>query len=410
MQRRTVPFFSLAKQTQQIESTILQRLSHILQTQQFIGGTIIDSFEKELASYLGAEFAVSCNSGTDALWLALKALNLQKGSIVLTTPFSFIASASEVAAHEAHPVFIDIDPVTLTLCPKALEQWLTKSTRRKDNKTIHIATGMPVVGMIPVDLFGHCADYQALRDIADAWGLWIVEDACQSIGSKMKESGKMAGVLGDIAAISFYPTKNLGAFGDAGACVTNNPELAQRLVQLRNHGRASHYNYEELGINSRMDCMQAVVLSEKLKHLDTYNRHRRTLAARYHELLHDVAGLTLPAETFSTHVYHQYGVRLASKAMRDSLITYLEEKGIGTRVFYPELLSSIPFLATQPSLTEACSLAQKAVDTIICLPIWPELTLEDIDYVAATIKNFIAMHVAHDNTPASPRETQERNF
>lgn len=391
MKLRTIPFFSLEKQTKNLEAAITKRFSSLLASQQFIGGLIIEEFEKQLAIYLKTNYAISCNSGTDAIWLALKALNVQKNAIILTTPFSFIASASEILKFEAHPVFIDIDQASLTISPIALQTWLEINTVKKNNATIHRTTGMPISGIIAVDLFGLCADYAALKTIAAEWNLWIIEDACQAIGSRIGNS--MAGTLGDVAAISFYPTKNLGAFGDAGACSTNRPDLAEQILKLRNHGRKTHYDYEELGINSRMDCIQAEVLSEKLKHLDSFNSQRRSIAAYYNSRLAHLSGISTPQENMSFHVYHQYEIRFTTKELRDKCMDFLQERSIGTRVFYPMLLSAIPFLQTHPALTTVTPIAQKTVDTILCLPIWPELSQEDTAYVCDAIEQFVTINI-----------------
>ena len=410
MKKRNVPFFSLKKQTEQLKTSLIKTITNIIETQQFIGGSIITDFEKKLASQLNAAHTISCNSGTDALWLALKALQLQHNTIVLTTPFSFIASASEIVAHGAHPTFVDINPHTLTLCPLQLEQWLQQQTRRKGDVTIHIATGMPVVGIIPVDLFGQCADHTTIKAIADAWGLWIIEDACQAIGSSLdtsdvraQTSKRMAGTFGDIGTLSFYPTKNLGGIGDGGACITNNAELAQRLMQLRNHGRSTHYAYQELGINSRMDTIQAAALSIKLDHLDAFNKKRQHHAAHYHQQLANTPGITLPTALQSTHVYHQYAIRLTNNRLRDTLAQHLEQQDVGTRIFYPELLSDIPFLQTHATLASNYPVARNAVDTILCLPIWPELTEQDIAYVCHHIDVFMKQEATQAGAATNAR-------
>ena len=403
MQQRNIPSFSLQKQTADLKEALLKSITEVIDAQQFIGGPAVKEFEQKFAQYLGVEHTVSCNSGTDALWLSLKALEIQKDTIVLTTPYSFLASASEIAAHGAHPAFVDVDEQTFNLSPEKIELWLQKETRRKGNITIHTATGMPVVGMIVVDLFGQCADHKMLKDIADTWGLWIIEDACQSVGSALYSDGKeqMAGGFGDIATHSFYPTKNLSAMGDAGACTTNNPVLAERLTRLRNHGRSTHYAYEELGINSRMDTIQAAALNVKLDHLDSFTKKRQQHAAQYKELLGNTPGVTVPFNTGGKHVYHQYGILLETKSMRDKLDAYLKEQGIGTRIFYPELLSDLAFLKTHPALLSSCPVAQKSIDTILCLPIFPELEPEDIAYVCSKIKEFISAQAAVQQTVSS---------
>lgn len=396
MQQRNVPSFSLQKQTEQLKEELLKRITQVIDAQQFIGGPAVKEFEQNLAQYLNAENVISCNSGTDALWLALKALDIQKDTIVLTTPYSFIASASEIAAHGAHPAFIDIDEQNYNLSPEKVEEWLQKETRRKGNITIHTASGMPVVGMVVVDLFGQCADHKMFREIAETWGLWVVEDACQSIGSSMELDGKkqMAGTFGDISTFSFYPTKNLSALGDAGACVTNNPVLAEKLTRLRNHGRSTHYAYEELGINSRMDTIQATALSVKLELLDTFTKKRQQHAQAYNKQLASTPGLKIPQATIGEHAFHQYAIKLESQDKRNALADFLKEQGVGTRFFYPELLTDFSFLKKHPGLVSNCPVAQHNITTTLCLPMFPELEPEDIAYVCAKINEFMTSQEA----------------
>ena len=204
--KQTIPTFSMARQTKALRPQLMDALQNIVDTQQFIGGVHVDTFEKNLAAYLGVQYAIACNSGTDALWMALFALNV-KESIVLTTPFSFIASSSEIVSHGAHPVFIDIEPDTFNIDPVLLAEWLKKNAVMKDGKAVHQATGLHISGIIPVDLFGQCADYEKLHAIAEQWNLWIIEDTAQALGASIKN--QKAGTLGDIGAISFYPTKTL---------------------------------------------------------------------------------------------------------------------------------------------------------------------------------------------------------
>ena len=396
-----IPAFSLSRQIKENRPALLQALEAVLDSEAFVGGTFVQTFEKQLAAYVGANHVVSCNSGTDALWMALFALQIPKNSIVLTTPFSFIASSSEIVAHEAHPVFIDVEKDTLNIDPIALTAWLEKSATMKDGVATHTATGLPIVGILPVDLFGQCANYAALSAIAKAWGLWMIEDTAQSFGASIGD--KKAGTFGTIAALSFYPTKNLGAFGDAGACITDDPILAERLAQVRHHGRKAGYNYEFVGINSRLDALQAAILSVKLPMLDVANNRRRHVAELYKAQLATIPNITLPTETMGRHIYHQYGIRLQgdnATQLRDDLEKYLADQGIQTRIFYPQTLQNIPFLTVNPALTTLCPVADAAVAGILCLPMWPELEDAEVLRVCDTIKNFFA--VRHETSVSRP--------
>lgn len=405
MQKKSIPFFSLGKQAAQYKSIFLESISQVLDNQNFVGGPTVQQFENKLAAYLQAPHVISCNSGTDALWLALKALDLQPNSIVLTTPFSFIASSSEIVALGAHPVFIDINEKTFNINPQLMEAWLTANTTTKKGQTVHIKTGLPVVGMVIVDLFGQAAEFKAIKKIAKKYGLWMVEDACQAIGAM--EDGKKAGTLGDIGTFSFYPTKNLGAYGEGGACVTADPYLAERLFRLRNHGRKIHYEYEELGINSRLDGIQAAILSTKLDLLDGFNERRRVIADQYREKLQGLSTITLPEELYGFHVYHQFCITTSTTEMRTLLQQHLTQAGIGTNIFYPKSLFDIPFLATHPELINACPVAEQKTATILALPIWPELEDEDIDFICENIKAFDQKFVPEHKQPVEKKRMKK---
>lgn len=396
MKTPSVPFFSLHEQTQAIKPACLAALEKLLDNQQFIGGPSITALEQELAAYLNVKHVITCNSGTDALWIAVHALDVKPNDIVLTTPFSFIASASELIPHGAHPVFIDVDAATYNLDPKLVRRWLVANTHRVGNRTVHRTTGFPVVGMIPVHLFGQCADMDSLLAIAREFNLWVIEDTAQAIGSTLQ--GKYAGTMGDIGTYSFYPTKNLGAFGDAGCMVTNDDVLAERLLRLRNHGRKSHYNYEGYGLNSRLDAMQAEILRIKLKLVDSYNSRRRAIAARYDAALQQVPYLQTPTSVHGVHTYHQYAVVIKPEVCglsRDAVIQELEAKGIGTRVFYPQSLPAIDYLRTREDLQNATPIADFLTSNILALPIWPELSEEQIEHVINAIGTLPLSTVPH---------------
>ena len=384
-----IPFFSLERQWSLTKSQIEPAVKKALDSNIYIGGPFVKKFEEELADFLGAKHVVSCNSGTDALWLALKALDIQKDSIVITTPFSFIASCSEIIAHNAHPVLIDIDENTFNISPQKIEKWLEENTTKKDGKTVHNKTGHPVSGMIVVNLFGQCADFEKIKAIAKDWNLWIVEDAAQSIGSSLKD--QKAGTLGDISTFSFYPTKNLGACGDGGATTTNNPKLAERLLKLHNHGRQDHYNYTEYGLNSRLDGIQAAILSEKLKTLNNLNQNRRNLADLYRGNLKELNFISLPQEKIGHHTYHQFCIQIKDPQnlnLRDKLAEHLSKNKIGYNIYFPKSFTDIEFLQTDERLKNICPITKHATKTILALPIWPELKKEEIDFICAKIKEF----------------------
>jgi dTDP-4-amino-4,6-dideoxygalactose transaminase len=382
-----IPVFSLSRQVKTLEKDINKVFSSILESQQFIGGNFVEEFEKRLEQYLNAKFVISCNSGTDALWLALKALDIEQNDIVLTTPFSFIASSSEIVSHRAHPVFIDIDEKTYNINPELLSNWLQNNAIYNNGQTIHKSTGFKIKGIIPVNLFGQCADYSIINNIAREWGLWVVEDAAQSIGAKY--NNKSSGTLGDIGCFSFYPTKNLGAFGDGGCCVTDSEVLAEKILCLRNHGRKTHYDYQSLGVNSRLDGIQAAILSLKLDYLDQWTERRRQIASYYTKELSEIPFIKVPLDIFKTHVYHLYSVLIKDSPginTRDSVAKYLEQNGIGARIVYPKALTQMDFLKTHKDLVTNCPVVQKVIQEIISLPMWPELTDQEVFYVIDTLK------------------------
>src|SRR5271157_2316946 len=325
-----VPMLDLKRQYESIKDDVTTAIERVLTTQYFIGGPELDAFERESAAYLGARACVGCASGTDALWLALEAGGVRPTDGVITSAFTFFASASSITRCAAAPVFADVDPATLTLNPAAVQELLAGSSA--------------VRAIMPVHLYGQCADMDAFAAIAKEHGVAIIEDAAQAFGASWR--GKKAGTLDKAAAFSFYPTKNLSAYGDGGAISTDDEELAAHVRRLRNHGSRQRYYHEEIGWNSRLDAIQAAVLRIKLRHLDEWNIHRRALAERYDALFHDsglvergstrptgqapIAILEVRPEAF--HIFHQYVVRAQR---RDELRAHLADRGIGTEVYYP---------------------------------------------------------------------------
>ena len=373
----------LKRQYASIKDDIAAAVERVLTTQYFIGGPELEAFEGESAAYLGARFCAGCASGTDALWLALEAGGVRPADSVITSAFTFFASASSISRCAAAPVFVDVDPATLNLDPAAVEKLL--SGRHS------------VRAVMPVHLYGQCADMDAFARIAQQHGIAIIEDAAQAFGASWH--GKKAGTLGRAAAFSFYPTKNLSAYGDGGAVTTNDEDLAAHVRRLRNHGSRQRYYHEEIGWNSRLDALQAAVLRIKLKHIDQWNLQRRAVAAKYDELFRD-SGLVKPdaltvdaqnpigllqthPEAF--HIYHQYVVRAFR---RDELRAFLSERGIGTEVYYPvplHLQQSFAYLGYKSGdLPES----ERAANESLALPIFPELRGDEQERVIAGVAQF----------------------
>jgi dTDP-4-amino-4,6-dideoxygalactose transaminase len=374
----------LKRQYEAIKDDVAAAIERVLMTQYFIGGPELEAFERESADYLGASDSVGCASGTDALWLALSAAGVQPGDRVITPPFTFFASASSITRCGATPVFADIDPATFNLDPAAVEKIVQDSQP-------------PVRAMMPVHLYGQCADMDAFASIAEEHGVAIIEDAAQAFGASWR--GRKAGTLGKAAAFSFYPTKNLSAYGDGGAVSTDDPELASHVRRLRNHGSRQRYYHEEIGWNSRLDAIQAAILRVKLKHIDRWNHQRRAVAAKYDALIRD-AGLVIgnrvtvdrqaPLALLETrpeafHIHHQYVVRAHR---RDELGAFLTDRAIGTEIYYPvplHLQLCFADLGYKPGdLPES----ERAAKESLALPIFPELRDDEQQRVVGAIAEF----------------------
>ena len=376
-----VPLLDLRRQYAQVRAEILSALERVCDSQQFILGAEVAQFEKEVSATVGVQETVGCASGTDALWLALVAAGVQPGDSVITTPFSFFASASSVVRAGARPLFVDVDPRTLNLNPELVAR------RMKTTPNLR--------AILPVHLYGQCADMDSFRSIAAEFRLALIEDAAQAFGASWR--GERAGSLGKAAAFSFYPTKNLSAAGEAGCVTTQDSQVAERMRSLRNHGSRERYFHDEMGWNSRLDGMQAAVLRVKMKHLEEWNRGRRERAAAY-DARFTRAGLRasngndprspvqfLECLPQAHHIYHQYVVRAQR---RDELRKFLAERGVGTEVYYPlplHLQKCFAYLGyREGDLPEA----ERAAREVLALPIFPELTDEEQNYVVETIAEF----------------------
>jgi dTDP-4-amino-4,6-dideoxygalactose transaminase len=341
----------------------------IAQSGRFVLGETVDTFEKQLADYCGSAHAVGMSSGTDALLAALMALDIGPGDEVITSPFTFFATGGSIARVGATPVFVDVEPAGFNIDPAAIEAAMTANTR----------------AIMPVHLYGQMAEMDAIMAIANKHNLHVIEDAAQAIGATYK--GRGAGTVGDVGALSFYPTKNLSALGDAGACVTGDAALNDMLRTMRLHGEVTRYHHQYVGGNFRIDAIQAAMLSIKLPHLEAWTDQRRTVAAHYNERL---AGLPLvtPAELPDRrHVYHQYTIRVPD-GRRDQLAQHLGKHGIGHGVFYPVPLHLQQCFADLGGKEGDLPVAEQAAREALSLPIYPGLTEQQQDTVAHAIGAF----------------------
>ncbi|OGB99892.1 MAG: hypothetical protein A3G35_19390 [candidate division NC10 bacterium RIFCSPLOWO2_12_FULL_66_18] len=369
-----VPVLDLKAQYQRIRQAIDDAVRGVLESGLFVLGPNVRALEEELASFLGVARAIALASGTDALHLTIHALGIGAGDLVLTSPFTFVATATAISYTGARPVFADIHPATFTLDPDRAAEYLagTGPGPRPEGR---------VKAILPIHLYGLPADMDPLLHLARQHRLRVVEDAAQAIGSEYR--GRRVGGLGDAGCFSFYPTKNLGAFGDGGLATTQDPALADRILRLRVYGGRDRYVHEELGFNSRLDEIQAAILRVKLGFLAEWNVRRRTIAARYREGLAGL-GLTLPAEVPGcTHVYHQFAVRVPD---RDGVQRRMAELGVRSTVYYPVPLHLQPMYRDLGYRTGDFPEAERAAREVLCLPIYPELMDAQVDEVVEACK------------------------
>ena len=369
----TVPLLDLKAQFQVIREEILGPLHAAIESQQFIMGPAVGELECAIAEMCRTREAVACASGTDALLLPLKAL-IQPGDEVITSPFTFFATAGAISNAGGRPVFVDIDPATFNLDVAHVEAAITPRTR----------------AIVPVHLYGQMAPMERLLPLAERHGLVIVEDAAQAIGARRRIGGqwRMAGELGTVGAFSFFPSKNLGGWGDGGMMVTQDAELGARLRRLRTHGGAKQYHHDEVGTNSRLDTLQAVVLKVKLAHLAAWTTTRRAHAADYDAALAGIEGVVSPpTDPANEHTYHQYTIRCAN---RDRVQTILKERGIGSAVYYPRSLHQQPCFAHLGYRDGQFPEAERASGEVLSIPVYPELTRHQQDAVIAAIREAAA--------------------
>ena len=369
-----VPFLDLKAQYESIRPEIAEAIQQVLEKTAFAGGPFVAQFEKEFAAFCGTQFAAGVGSGTDALWLALLALGVGPGDEVITVPDTFIATAEAISYCGAKPVFIDVEPVTCNMDPAKLEAAITKKTK----------------AVIPVHLFGQMADMEPILSIARKHKLFVVEDASQAHGAEY--NGKKAGSMGDMGCFSFYPGKNLGAYGEAGAVVTNNPEFDRIVRILRDHGQEKKYYHGRIGWNARMDGIQGAILSVKLKHLPAWNDARRKNAGLYDGLLKRIDGVAIPQKAaYAKHVYHIYAIRMKD---RDAAIAALAGKDIHCGIHYPIPLHLQDAYKSLGYGKGAFPVAEKAASEFVSLPMYAELSGDQITQVAKELKAIVSAPVS----------------
>ena len=370
-----IPPVDLTRQYQLIEGEMGAAVLEVLKSGRYIGGTAVTDFEQQFADYIGVTECVACNSGTDALYLALRALNIGSGDRVITTPFTFIATAEAISLVGATPVFVDIEPETFNIDAEQVLSALTDQTK----------------AIIPVHLFGQPANMGRLREIARTYNLYLIEDCAQGTGAQWQ--GEKVGCLGQIGCFSFFPTKNLGGCGDGGAVTTNDPQIAAAIRTIKEHGSRVRYRHDLVGINSRLDALQAAILTAKLPYLDRWNQQRTEIANRYHALLQPLPGIGLPQENpDSRHVWNQYTISIpdsqpGTQPDRDRIREGLQEKGVLSMVYYPLPLHLQPVyrdLGYQPG---QLPVAEQASREVLSLPMFPELTPEEQQLVVYSLKD-----------------------
>jgi len=383
-----IPPFDLNEQFKLIGAELSTAALEILASGRYIGGAPVDQFEQQFADYIGTSHAIGCNSGTDALFLALRSLDIAAGDEVITSPFTFISTAGVISAVGAKPVFTDIDARTFNLDLDQIEAAITPSTK----------------AIIPVHLFGQPVDMTRLMAIAHSHNLWVIEDCAQSTGATWQ--GTKLGSLGHIGCFSFYPTKNLGACGDGGAATTHDATLAAKLRMLRDHGQRQRYTCEAIGVNSRLDALQAAILSIKLRHLDAWNMQRQAIADRYYSLLQPLPEIVLPqAIAGGTSVWNQYTIRILLNSgdrtdgskeqsnlqnqgnFRDQVRQRLQQRGVGSMVYYPTPLHLQPVYAALGYRSGDLPISEQVAQEVLSLPMFPELSPLQQGQVVYTLKD-----------------------
>lgn len=382
----SVPILDLTRQYETIKPEIDVAISRVLSSGRFILGPEVEAFEREIAEYVGVKHAIGVASGTDALLLSLKALGIGPGDKVIVPSFTFFATAGVVHNVGATPVFADIDPKTFNLDPASVRRILESPPANPTNPTNPMnPTNSIVKAIIPVHLYGQPADMDEIMEIAKEYNLYVIEDAAQAIGAEYRR--RKVGTIGDLGCFSFFPTKNLGAYGDGGMVITNDDKLAERVRILRVHGSKPKYYHHIVGTNSRLDAIQAAILRVKLPHLDEWTAARQKIADIYDALLGNVRGLKTPYHALDrTHIFHQYTIRVLD-GRRDELRDYLKEQGIGTQVYYPLPLHLQKCFQDLGYKEGDLPESERASQEVLSLPVFPELTEGEISHVVDKIRS-----------------------
>lgn len=371
-----IPMVDLKSQYLKIKDEIDNGIARVIDNTEFINGSDVKEFRKELAAYLNVNEVISCGNGTDALQIALMALGLQPGDEVISTDFTFIATVETIALLRLTPVMVDVDPETYLINPDEIEKAITPRTK----------------AIIPVHLFGQCADMERIMDIANRHNLYVIEDTAQAIGSDYRFSDgtvKKAGTIGHIGCTSFFPSKNLGCYGDGGAIFTNDAVLAEKINSIVNHGMKIRYHHDNIGVNSRLDTIQAVVLRAKLPHLDEYNKARRKAADYYDKAFAGCSKIDTPKRAENTtHTFHQYVMRIHD-VDRSALMEHLKEKGIASAVYYPIPLHNQKAFQGFKYNPEAFPITDKLCESVIALPMNTELDENTLKYITDSVLEFV---------------------
>lgn len=360
-----ISMVDLKRQYLNIKKEIDEAIQEVLDSTQFILGKQVGELECECSKYLGVKYAVACANGTEALQIALMALGLKPGDEVITTPFTFVATTETIALLGGIPVYVDIEEDSFNIDATKIEAAITPKTK----------------GIIPVHLYGQAADMDPILEIAKKYNLWVIEDMAQAFGTEYK--GKKVGGFGDIAATSFFPSKNLGCYGDGGMMFTNDEELYKKIKMIANHGSKERYVHETLGLNSRLDTIQAAILKVKLKYIDIYNQTRYENATLYNQEFKDSKVKTPSIKNYSNHIFHQYTIRTDK---REELREHLSKKGIPFGVYYPIPLHQQPAFKNLGGKVYNLPVTEKAAKEVISLPMFPELSKEEIIYIAISVK------------------------
>lgn len=367
----SIPAFDNKQQYSTIATEVSEAVLEVLSSGRYIGGPLVEELEQRLAAYTNVGECVACNSGTDALYLALRAYDIGAGDEVITTPFTFVATCETISAVGAKPVFVDIDASTYNLDLQQVAAAITPNTK----------------AIIPVHLFGQPVDMTALMELASAKNLIVIEDCAQSTGAVWDK--QKVGSIGDIGCFSFYPTKNLGGCGDGGAITINDAEIAQKIRVLKDHGQKTKYHYEEIGVNSRLDSIQAAILLIKLRYLDSWNTLRQKIAARYHQSLKHIPGIMVPQQlSGGAGVWNQYTISVLD-GKRDLLQNRLKEMGVNTAIYYPRPLHLQPVYQSLGYHPGQLPVAEQACNQVLSLPMFPELSEEQQEKVVYSIKEIM---------------------